>query len=39
MEPIQANRRNEACWLPFEEWHMAWVRDGAYAIVSQAMNG
>ena len=42
MEPVQANRRNRGMFLaalPEGEWHMGWVRDGAYAIVSQAMNG
>ncbi|MEE2758274.1 MAG: glycoside hydrolase family 15 protein [Myxococcota bacterium] len=42
MEPIQANRRNRGMFLaalPIGKWHIGWVRDGAYAIVSQAMNG
>jgi len=25
--------------LPIGEWHTGWVRDGAYAVVAQAMNG
>ncbi len=42
MEPVQANRRNRGMFLaalPIGEWHTGWVRDGAYAIVAQAMTG
>ncbi len=42
LEPIQPNRRNHGMFLaalPIGEWHTGWVRDGAYAIVAQAMNG
>ena len=42
MEPTQINRRNRGMFLaalPTGEWHIGWVRDGAYAIIAQAMNG
>jgi GH15 family glucan-1,4-alpha-glucosidase len=42
MEPIQINRRNRGMFLaalPTGQWHIGWVRDGAYAVMAQAMNG
>ena len=41
-EPVQQNRRNFGMFLaalPPGKWHIGWVRDGAYAIVAQAMAG
>lgn len=41
-ERTQDNRRNFGMFLaalPPGEWHIGWVRDGAYAIVAQAMVG
>ena len=41
-EEVQSNRRNFGMFLaalPEGEWHTGWVRDGVYAIVSQARNG
>jgi hypothetical protein len=41
-ERTQDNRRNFGMFLaalPPGEWHIGWVRDGAYAIVAQAMAG
>lgn len=41
-ENLQSNRRNFGMFLaalPPGEWHIGWVRDGAYAIVAQAMAG
>ena len=42
LEPNQPNRRNHGMFLaalPVGQWHIGWVRDGAYAIVAQALNG
>ena len=41
-ETAQNNRFNMGMFLaalPIGEWHTGWVRDGAYAVVSMAMNG